>query len=446
MNTRTLATDFSTWERGHAPQANEMLALYESDFIVEFAVDGMTEDATDKWLKDFEEPNPENPIAPKIVQAMKWAELFGDTLFVPQDPIPDTITDPKELEKAKLDTSSLAKDREGVSAGCDVFHPLADGDGYDDPTPAELDNLGNPTVFHVHFKGKEKAVDIKASRCIIFKGRSTRRSWRGLFIAIASIDDIIDYRKWRAAYGVRAGDVAEPAYHVNKEDAMGAWSPAEKTSIDNAFGVNKVALTTGKVTVNPITMPLTVGELDSTSTGLLNAIAKDLGISLNDLFDHMGNAEKVAPDSNQTSYMIAIISRQKRHTDAVTKALKAFGIEFTGWNSPWEEPMATKITNISSLATTYNSSMDPEIRAVTKALLMSTYGEETEYEQYIADETANAEREEQRLDEFARGGAEGASGKPGAGKKPGSSFGGAGARAKAKGDRKAGKPKAKPKF
>jgi hypothetical protein len=173
----------------------------------------------------------------------------------------------------------------------------------------------------------------------------------------------------------------------------------------------------------------------------LNAISKDLGITLNDLFDHMGNAEKVAPDSNQTSYMIALLAIQEQYTEPVTKALKAFGIDFTGWNSPWEEPMATKILNISSLSNTYNASMDPEIRSVTKALLMSTYGEETEYEQYLNDEQRTIDDENARLDEFAKSGGSGTSGKPGAAANGGNKGGsGAAKRASNKALRKGKKP------
>jgi hypothetical protein len=219
-----------------------------------------------------------------------------------------------------------------------------------------------------------------------------------------SLDDAIDYRKWRATYGVRAGDVAAPTYHLDKPTPGASWPPAEKRSVDTAFGVNKAALTTGGVTMNPISAPLSVGELDTTSIGLLNAIAKDLGIQLNDIFDNQGNAEKVAPDSNQTAYIQALLDRQKKHTEAMTKVLEAFGLTFEGWNSPWEEPFAQQLGNIQILANIQNSSMDPETRAIAKAMLVTTYGEKIDYTKYLAEQRANVDREQRQLDAFATGG------------------------------------------
>jgi hypothetical protein len=397
MNTRTISEDFSTWVRGQAPTASQLLCLYESDFVVQFAIDGMTEDATNHWLKNFKEPNPDAPIAPKIVNAMKWADLYGDAIAV----LLDKANEDGEVTNLDL----LAKPFSGKAVGLDVFYPIADGDGYDDPDPkTDMDEFGNPKVFKVHIKGSGDTITIDASRCIIFKGRETRRSWRGMYVGIGSLDDVIDYRKWRASYGVRASDVAIPGYHANKEKEDATWSAAEKTSLDSAFGVGNVAATTGKTSITQIGGVLTPGELDSTAIGLLNAIAVDLGVELTDIFKSQGNNEKFAPDSNQSTYMIALVSKLKRHEESVKKVLKAFGIKWEGWNSVWEEPFQQQILNINGLSKTYNESADPETKAIVKSILVSQYGEKTSYKEYLATERANAERDAKRLAEFTNSG------------------------------------------
>jgi hypothetical protein len=385
MNTRSLTHDFSTWERGHRFTAEELLALYESDEIAKFAIDGMIEDATNHWIKNFVEPNPDAPIADKIIQAMKWADLYGDSIVV----LLDAATEEGQITDASL----LASLFSGSAAGCDVFHPLVDGDGYEDPSTADLDALGNPKVFRVHVKGVLKPIEIHPSRCVVFSGRKTRRGWRGLCEFAASIDDVVDYRKWRAAYGIRATKIAVPHAHWNKAENGSDWSSAELANLDLVEGEGQYVQTTGKVTREIISGNLTVGELDAEATSLLQAIANDLGVSLNDIFQHQGNAEKFAPDSNQTTYILALMSRQKRHEMPVKKVLTAFGIKFEGWNSPWEEAMQTQITNINGLAKTYNESADPEIKSIVKSMLVTQYGEKTNYKQYLTDERGNAARD-----------------------------------------------------
>lgn len=390
MNTRSITKDFSTWTRGTIPTAEHLLSLYESDFIVQFAIDGMTEDATNNWLKNFKEINADAPIAPKIITAMKWADLYGDSIAV----LLNAATDEGQI----TDKSLLSKPFSGKAVGMDVFHPLVDGDGYDDPSPADLDALGNPKVFRVHIKGVQGIVDIDASRCVIFKGRSTRRSWRGIYVGIGSLDDTIDYRKWRAAYGARASKVAVPHAHWNKANPNAEWSATEKTKIDTVEGVDEAVVTTGEVTRETIGGTLTEGELDSTAIGLLNAIAVDLGVQLTDIFQNQSNRQDWAPDNNQSTYVIALISKQKRHEESVKKVLKAFGIKWEGWNSPWEEPLQQQIININGLANTYNTSTDPEIRSIVKSLLVTQYGEKTDYSKYLAAERASAERDANLLD------------------------------------------------
>jgi hypothetical protein len=312
----------------------------------------------------------------------------------------------------------LEKPLSGKAAGVDVFHPIVDGDGYDDPSTDALDENGHPRYLVCHIKGVAgNGFKIDASRIIVFKGKTTRRSWRGEYIGIASLDDVIDYRRWRAAYGMRAGDVAVPAFHLNKES--GEWTDAEKTSIENAFGEDKTARTIGKVTMNPISQPLSIGELDSTALGLLNAIANDLGVMVNDIFQRQGNAEKVAPDSNQTAYIQALLSRQKLFTEPITAVLKAFGIEFEGWNSPWEEPFAQQLANIATLANIMNTSMDPETRAIAKSLLVTNYGKETDYESYLAEQQSAIDTEQAQLDAFTSGASGNGDKRPGDSKKPG---------------------------
>ena len=337
----------------------------------------MIEDATQKWLKDFEEPNPDFPIADKLILAMKWANLYGDSIVVLQDAL--------NADGNANDASVLATASSGTSAGIDVFHPLVDGDGYDDPNPADLDALGYPLRFRVHVKGKKEIITIDASRCVVFKGKTTRRSWRGKPIFIGSLDDIIEYRQWRATYGKRAAQVANPGYHANKSDPNAKWSTIEQASIDAAFGKNNVALTTGTVTFGIINPPLQVGEIDSTALALLTAIADDLGVDVNDLFRTGGNAEKFAPDSNQTTYIQALLSVQKHFTQPITKVLKSFGVKFTAWNSPWEEPISAKFANIKLLSDIENNSSNPETQAIAHAYLVSRYGEEVEYTKYQAD-------------------------------------------------------------
>lgn len=384
MSTRSTYINFSTWERGHKFTREELLCLYESDFLVKFAIDGMIDDLSSNWLKNFKEPNPEAPIAPKAVNAMKWGDLYGDTIVV----LLDAATDDGQI----TDVSLLKNPFSGTAAGLDVFHPLVDNDGYEDPKPVDLDSLGNPKVFRVHIRGVKEIVEIDASRVVVFPGRMTRRSWRGICEFAASIDDIVDYRKWRATYGSRAADVGIPNRHANKADPNAEWTDDEKKGLKSAYGQDKVFTTTGTVTITPTASTITPGELDSTATALLNAFADDIGVTLNDVFQKFGGAEKFAPDSNQSTYFIALRSRGKRHELPLTKVLKAFGIKWEGWNSPWEESLQSKVTNMNTLATAYENTNDPEIKAIIKAMYVSQYGEKTDYEKYLATERANAAR------------------------------------------------------
>jgi hypothetical protein len=101
------------------------------------------------------------------------------------------------------------------------------------------------------------------------------------------------------------------------------------------------------------------------------------------------------------------------------KVLKGFGMEFNGWNTPWEEPFAQQLTNISTLANIMNTSMDPETRAIAKALLVTTYGEKIDYTEYLDEQRTNIEHEQQQLDAFTRSGGDGAASSSRGGDKPG---------------------------
>jgi hypothetical protein len=402
MNTRSLSIDYSTWARGHQFTAEELMCLYETDFLMKFAIDGMIEDAVRKWLKDFKEPNEDSPIVEKLANVMKWGDLFGDAIAVLlQEATDDGQIKDTKLLKNKI-TGTWGKDL--IAVGIDVFHPLCDGDGYEDPSSADLDALGNPTVFHVHIKNVTGTIDIDASRVVIFKGRGTRRNWRGLCEVAGSIDDLVDYRKWRAAYGKRAGAIANPGYFLDKKDINAKWSDTEKTSVDNAFGEDNCALLTGDIQHGTIEPPLAIGEIDSTALALINAVAVDLGVQLNDIFERTGSGQQFAPDSNQATYFIAIAGRQKRHEFPLKRLLKAFKIKWTAWNSAWEESLQSQTTNENALANAYNNSTDPEIRAILKADFVTRYGEKVDYTKYLAEERASEERSSARLDAFARGG------------------------------------------
>jgi hypothetical protein len=400
MNTRTLASDFSEWETNQIPSAEDLMCLLESDAIVAFAIDGMTEDACDNWLKGFKEPNPEFPIAPTIVDCIKHARLFGDSICVK---LPATIDENSKL--TDLAAFLEAPEPEGFKpVGLDWFHPICDGDGYGDPSAEDLDEMGNFKYYHVQIAGvtKGKGLTIHASHVILFPGKKTRRKQRGICDFIASLDDIIRFRLWREAYGERAYRVAVPIYHWNKK--VGKWETAEKSGITAACGEGKAVVTTGETTVGVISPPLTPDEINSTAIKLLQMIANDLGVFLNDIAELSGGGEKYAPDSNQSTYWKAIASLQKRYEPYITKVLKAFGLKFEGWNSPWEESLQQQIINMNALAQGYNNSSDPEVKAILKAHIVTNYGEKIDYTKYLAEERANSEREATRLDAFARSG------------------------------------------
>jgi len=99
---------------------------------------------------------------PKLLRAIAFARLHGSALMVFFNDSPD------------LDTISEQY------YDCEVYHKDCFGNGW---SVAEVDDFGNPTVFHIKIQTDEmdfpKEFDVNAERCVVFKNPRKGQCWDG---------------------------------------------------------------------------------------------------------------------------------------------------------------------------------------------------------------------------------------------------------------------------
>jgi len=336
----SLDVDLDDWERGDTFTAEQLLYLYQRDPFVQWRIDDMTEDATRNWLNNF--PDDQQRVKEVILQAMKWSQLYGDAIVI--------------VKKDLLD----------------VFHPLVDGVGYETPTGEDLDEMGYPKRFKIKI-GERKEIVVDAEDVVIFPHVKKERTWRGYSAIGAVFDDIIDLRKWRKVYGKRASKVAVPSFHVNRESP---WTETEKQTLKDVFGENEVAATHGNVKFETIGGVLQQNEIESVKEALMEALAAGFDVNKTDLKGAEAG-QKLSTDANQGAYQMALVDIQKHYTPYVKEVLRRLGIEFGGWNTPWEESEQVKIQNIQVLTAAYLACVDKgaqEIAAIIKDKIVNLYG------------------------------------------------------------------------
>jgi len=343
INTRTYKS-FEEWEPGQSFGADTLLFLYESDGLVQFRIRNMTEDATRNWLvnAEFDET------AQEIVKAMMWSQLYGDAIVVLYDEGENNL-----LEDVKSPVALQA------------FHPLAGDCGY---TVGKNKENGWPAFFKIR-TGGFKSIVVNADRCVIFPYKKTTNSWRGYSAIGPVIDEIIFYRKWVNVFAERASKVAVPSFHANKKD--GTWTRDEKENLEDVFGEDEVAATSGEVTFSTIGGALEPNEIEQVCERLLERIAACWGVTKADLKGAEAG-QKLSTDANRGAYQMALVDIQRHYTPHVKKVLERMGLEWTGWNTPWEMPIESRINNLIALAATYEQVQDPEIKAIIKDTLMNT--------------------------------------------------------------------------